>query len=321
MPCPQYHASLPGRADDVSPTEKRNPAASARDRLLTLAKKRGEDFQLVLTRYGLERLLYRLSLSPYRDRFILKGAMLFILWSDDPHRPTRDVDFLGSGDSSEVGLTDVFRDLCTMTVEEDGVTYDPKSIRVEAIRDDTEYGGMRVTLVGELAGARIPIQADIGFGDAVTPETIETTYPTLLDDPAPTLRTYPRETVVAEKYQAIVALGIANSRMKDFYDLWIISNGFEFEGRMLAEAVKNTFARRRTTLPVDTPSGLSSMFSGDGQKNTQWKAFLSKVSMADDVLPLAEVCAHLAGFLGPPTQAAREGNVIETTWPPGGPWT
>ena len=301
--------------------EKRNPAASARDRLLALARDRGEDFQLLLTRYGLERLLYRLSQSRHRDRFVLKGAMLFVLWSDDPHRPTRDVDFLGSGDSSEASLAGVFCDLCAIPCEEDGVTYDPESVRVEPIRDDTEYGGIRVTLVGALAGARIPIQADIGFGDVVTPDTVETTYPTLLGQPAPRLRAYPRETVVAEKYQAIVALGMANSRMKDFYDLWVIARDYEFDGDMLAQAVKNTFTRRRTDLPAETPSGLSASFYGDRQKNTQWKAFLTKTSVAGDEPSLADVCVHLNAFLGPPTQAAREDRTLDTVWHPGGPWS
>ncbi len=299
---------------------KRNPAASVRDRLLALARDRGEDFQLLLTRYGLERLLYRLSQSRHQNRFVLKGAMLFILWSDDPHRATRDVDFLGSGDSSEASLAGVFRDLCAIPCGEDGVTYDPESVRVEPIRDDTEYGGMRVTLVGALAGARIPIQADIGFGDVITPEAIETSYPALLGQPAPRLLAYPRETVVAEKYQAIVALGMVNSRMKDFYDLWVIARDFEFEGDVLARAVKNTFTRRRTDLPAGTPSGLSSSFYGDSQKNTQWNAFMTKTSIASDGPSLAEVCMHLDAFLGPPTQVAREHGTLDTIWRPGGPW-
>ena len=158
----------------------KNTAASVRDRLLALARERGEDFQLLLTQYGLERLLYRLSQSSYRDRFILKGAMLFLLWGDQPHRPTRDVDFLGFGDSSEAGLQAIFRELCGIPVEDDGLTLIAESVQVETIRDETEYGGIRVRLFGDLAGARVPIQADIGFGDAVTPEAKEAEYPTLL---------------------------------------------------------------------------------------------------------------------------------------------
>ena len=177
-------------------------ATSVRDRLLELARQRNQDFQLILTRYGLERFLYRLSQSEYRDRFILKGAMLFTLWGDQAHRPTRDVDFLGFGDSDEATLQEIFRTLCKVPVEDDGLLFLADSVQVEQIRETTEYGGIRVTLLGTLAGARIPIQADVGFGDAVTPEPEQVEYPTLLEYPAPCLRVYPRETVVAEKYQA-----------------------------------------------------------------------------------------------------------------------
>ena len=305
----------------MSPSGKKNPAASARDRLLALAREQGEDFQLVLTHYGLERLLYRLSDSPHQDRFILKGAMLFMLWSRNPHRSTRDVDFLGSGDSSETGLRTVFQDLCALPDQGDGIEFDPNSVRVEPIRDDTEYGGMRVTLTGQLAGARIPIQADIGFGDAVTPETVVIEYPTILDDPAPTLRAYPRETVIAEKYQAVVALGMANSRMKDFYDLWVMAREFNYQGDTLARAIGNTFTRRRTELPEDTPSGLGPDFTGDRQKNIQWKAFLSRLSTAGDGPTLPEVCEYLAAFLRPPTEAARRGAGFDASWKKGGPWS
>jgi predicted nucleotidyltransferase component of viral defense system len=305
----------------VSSREKKNPAASARDRLLVLARERREDFQLLLTRYGLERLLYRLSHSPHHDRFVLKGAMLFALWSSNPHRPTRDVDFLGSGDNNEAGLLEVFRDLCAMPAQGDGVTFDPETVRVKLIRDDTEYGGMRATLTGQLAGARIPIQADIGFGDAVTPKAIEMEYPTLLGGPTPLLWTYPRETVIAEKYQALVTLGMANSRMKDFYDLWVMARDFDFQGVSLATAIENTFARRRTELPDRTPSGLGIAFAGDRQKNIQWKAFLSKVSVDRDGPTLSEVCGRLAEFLGPPTEAARRAVTFHATWQKGGPWS
>jgi hypothetical protein len=204
--------------------------------------------------------LYRLSKSGYRDRFILKGAMLFLLWGDQPHRPTRDVDFLGFGDSSETDLQAIFRELCDIPVEDDGLTLVANSVQIEVIRDATEYGGLRVRLFGDLAGARVPIQADIGFGDAVTPEPKEIEYPTLLSNPAPYLKAYPRETVVAEKYQALVHLGMANSRMKDFYDLWVIANDFDFDGLILSEAIRNTFSRRRTPLPEHMPSGLSPEF-------------------------------------------------------------
>lgn len=302
--------------------KERNTAASVRDRLLALARQRSEDFQLILTRYGLERLLYRLSQSEYRDRFILKGAMLFTLWGDQAHRSTRDVHFLGFGDSGEATLQETFCNLCGVPVDNDGLVFLADSVRVETIRDAMEYGGIRVTLLGDLAGARIPIQADIGFGDAVTPEPEQVEYPTLLNYPAPCLRVYPRETVVAEKYQALVNLGIANSRMKDFYDLWIMAHWFTFDGLTLSNAIRNTFARRQTPLPKKTPSGLSSIFYGDKQKNLQWTAFLRKGTLSTtSALPLLEeVCQLLETFLMPPTQALENNHVLVGHWQSGGPW-
>ncbi len=298
----------------------KNTAASVRDRLLTLAREQGEDFQLTLTHYALERLLYRLSKSGYRDRFILKGAILFMLWSDQPHRPTRDVDFLGLGDSNEAGMQAIFRELCDVSVEDDGLTLMADSVQIELIRDEAEYGGMRVRLFGNLAGARIPIQADIGFGDAVTPEPREIEYPTLLGNPAPILKVYPRETVVTEKYQALVNLGMANSRMKDFYDLWIIAREFDFDGLTLSEAIRNTFSRRRTPLPDHTPSGLSPEFYEDGQKSTQWNAFVRKGMLAISPPSLTDVCLFLETFLLPPTQALARDQEFRAKWEPGGPW-
>ncbi len=300
----------------------KNIAGSVRDRLLDLARRRGEDFQLVLTRYGLERLLYRLSQSEYRDRFILKGAMLFSLWDDQPYRATRDVDFLGFGDSSEDAMRDAFRALCDVAVTDDGLVLHSDSVRVGPIRDATEYGGMRVTLLGELAGARIPIQADIGFGDAVTPEPKRIEYPTLLEFPAPLLRVYPRETVVAEKYQALVHLAMANSRMKDFYDLWVMAHRFDFDGATLSEAIKNTFARRETALPDDTPSGLSEEFHNDLSKTRQWDAFLRKgAPISTTASPsLKQVCRLLEKFLMPPTAALLQGRTFSEHWRAGDLW-
>ena len=298
----------------------KNTAASVRDRLLALARERGEDFQLLLTQYGLERLLYRLSQSSYRDRFILKGAMLFLLWGDQPHRPTRDVDFLGFGDNSEAGLQAIFRELCGIPVEDDGLTLIAESVQVETIRDETEYGGIRVRLFGDLAGARVPIQADIGFGDVVTPEAKEAEYPTLLGNPAPHLRVYPRETVVAEKYQALVNLGMANSRMKDFYDLWVIAREFDFDGQTLSEAIHNTFSCRQTPLPEHTPSGLSPGFYEDSRKSTQWNAFVRKGMLVTSPPSLTEICLFLETFLVPPTQALTQDRDFRAKWKPGGPW-
>ena len=322
MPRAKCDAALSGVAGVVTNQRQKNISASVRNRLLALSRKRGEDFQQIITRYGLERFLYRISQSHHRDRFILKGAMLFAVWEDQPHRPTRDVDFLGFGDSTQEALQAVFRDICNTPVVDDGLVFASESVRTASIREATEYGGMRVTLSADLAGARIPIQADIGFGDTVTPDPELIRYPTLLDHPAPQLRAYPRESVVAEKYQALVNLGMANSRMKDFYDLWALSSHFDFSGPVLSRAIQRTFARRDTVLPEQTPSGLSQIFYSDKQKNLQWKAFLRKSLLASlSAAPtLEETCRLLESFLMPPTKALTRGQSFTGHWPEGGPW-
>lgn len=210
------------------------------------ARAERSDFQILLTRYALERLLYRLSVSPHRDRFILKGAMLFVTWVADPFRPTRDLDLLGHGDNDAESIAETFRSICAQSVADDGVTFDVAALTAAPIREEAEYGGVRVRTTATIAGARIPIQVDIGFGDAVTPAPVDIDYPALLDAPAPHLRAYPVETVVAEKFEALVTLGIANSRLKDFYDLWLIAQTFEFRQFALVEAVRATFERRGT---------------------------------------------------------------------------
>jgi hypothetical protein len=198
-------------------------AASVRQRLLNRSRERGEDFQLTLIYFALERLMYRLSRSAYRDRFILKGAMLFSVWSETPHRATRDLDLLRRGDHEMSVLIHEFQEICRTPIEDDGMAFLPESISGEKIREGDEYQGIRLTFEARLGVARIPIQVDIGFGDAVLPKPEPLDYPTLLDFPAPRLLAYPRETVIAEKFQSMVELGIANSRMKDFFDLWFLA--------------------------------------------------------------------------------------------------
>ncbi len=205
---------------NISPS---NVAASVKQRLLNRARSRKEDFNLLLTKYALERVLYRISQSRHREAFVLKGALLFELWTEQAHRPTRDADFLAMGESSTERFQALFREICTLPVEDDGIQFDPESVKVDRIREDQEYEGIRVPLLGYLENARLPVQIDIGFGDAVTPAPVETSFPTLLDFPAPSLFSYPRETVVAEKFEALVKLGIANTRMKDFHDLRALS--------------------------------------------------------------------------------------------------
>ena len=208
---------------------KKNVAGSVRQRLLNLSKESGEDFNLFLTRYGLERILFRLSQSEWCDQFLLKGAMLFVVWHDVPHRPTRDVDFLGFVDPEIDGIRNIFQSLCNLDVEDDGLIFDSDSISVKKIRENNAYEGIRVNLTGNLEKAKIVLQIDIGFGDAVTPEPIEIDYPTLLDQKSLRLKAYPIYTVVAEKFEAMIKLGMINTRMKDFYDVWILAQRFEFD--------------------------------------------------------------------------------------------
>ena len=251
-------------------------AASIRQRLLNISKETGEDFNLVLTRYGLERMLYHLGKSEWRDQFLLKGAMLFTLWHDEPHRPTRDADFLGFVEPEIDELIKIFRALCDLNNISDGIQYDPETVRAEEIREDNVYEGIRVRLRSELAGANIGLQFDIGFGDVVTPGPEDITYPTILDQEAPVLKAYPVYTVIVEKFEAMVKLGIANSRMKDFYDLWVLTNKIELEEKILKEAVQATFKRRRTEIPKGIPLALTSEFSENESKKKQWVSFLNK---------------------------------------------
>lgn len=299
----------------------RNLAASVRHRLMDLARKQGEDFQLVLTRYAIERLLYRLSRTEHAEEFVLKGAMLFQLWTQERHRPTRDLDLLGKGDHSISRLEQVFKEVCTVTPEEDGLTFLPEAVRAERIKEDQDYEGVRVHCEVRLERARIDLQIDIGFGDAVTPRAVEVQYPAMLEFPSPSLRAYPRQTVVAEKFQAMVALGIANSRMKDFYDVWVLAQSFEFNGPTLCRAIQATFKRRKTALPSEPPLALTGEFGTDAAKVKQWQAFIKKGKLDTGGMTLEQVCAFLNTFLMPPTQALAAGQVWTKNWPRTGPWT
>jgi len=303
----------------VSRREPTNLAASVRRRLLNWSRDHSEDF-LTLTRYAIERLLYRLSQSQYADRFVLKGALLLALWTRRLYRPTRDLDLLGYGESSQGALTSAFRELCSMNVEADGLVFDPHSVRVTEIREEEEYGGQRVQMVAMLGNARIALRVDVGFGDVVTPAAREVEYPTLLELPAPRLRAYPQETVIAEKLQAMVALGMTNSRMKDFYDVWMMSRELTFDGRVLARAIRRTFECRQTALPCATPVALTSAFALQPEKGVQWKAFLSRNGLEADSAEFARIVADLHGFLMPPLAAVVSGQGYDGTWHAGGPW-
>ena len=255
----------------------RNVGASVRQRLLNLAHARGQPLELLLTRYALERLLHRLSISPLRERFVLKGALLLTTWFDEPHRATRDLDLLGFGDPSDDALLAAFREVMAIVVD-DGVSFDADHLQIQPIREDMQYGGSRLRTTAALAGARIPVVVDVGFGDSVEPGVEDIELPVLLDMPSPRLRAYPQETVIAEKLHAMVTLGLANSRMKDYYDVWMLLRAYQVDHGRLRQAIEATFARRGTELPADIPEGLTDTFAQADAKQRQWSAFTRSLS-------------------------------------------
>ena len=266
-----------------------NIGASVRQRLLNLREKTGEDFMALLGQFAIERFLYRLSCSPAADRFVLKGAMLFRVWSGSLHRPTKDVDLLAFGEPTAGAVTSIILQILTTAVEDDGIVFDIESVHAEEIRENEEYGGIRVTFTATLDKALIPLQADIGFGDVITPAAEDRVYPVLIDMAAPRLRMYPVETVVAEKLQAAVRLGMINSRMKDFYDLLVIFRQYPYDDRLLTRAVAQTFARRGTPLPREVPPGLSDEFGSDPTSKRLWREFLTRMQLANEPTDFAVV--------------------------------
>lgn len=297
-----------------------NMSHSVRDRLLNLAHREKQPYDLVLVRYALERLLYRLSCSEYRGRFVLKGAFLFAAWREAALRPTRDMDLLGYGPPDVATLVSVFTALCAVNAPDDGLEFLAATVRGDEIREGDIYHGVRIRLTARLASALIPLQVDVGFGDVVTPPAEEVDFPTLLDFPAPHVLAYPRPAVVAEKFEAMVTLGMANSRMKDFYDLWMLAQRSAFDGETLCQTLRATFSRRQIPLPADTPLALTLTFAEDAVKQTQWTAFLRKSRLEPVATGLTAVVDALKEFLLPPVRAAAEGVAFPLNWPPGGPW-
>jgi hypothetical protein len=300
--------------------EIKNVAASVRQRLLNLARERKEDFGLVLTKYALERLLFRISQSAHRHLFVLKGALLFELWTQERYRPTRDADFLSSGDSDPARFAEIFKEICTTSVPDDGLIFDPETVTAERIKENADYEGVRVNFVGRLENARIAMQMDIGFGDTVTPEAMETAFPVILDNPPPVLLTYPRETVVTEKFEAMVKLGVANSRMKDIHDVRMLARLFAFEGKVLSEAITNTFGRRKTALPTSAPTVFAPEFFGNEAKEQQWLAFIEKNRSYAEAITLQEAVGEIEGFVMPLLTLAENEDPQHWAWSPGGPW-
>jgi hypothetical protein len=298
----------------------RSVADSVRARLVRLHKEIGGDFQLMLLRYANERWLYRLACSEHAGAFVLKGAALFTLWTGAPHRATRDLDLLGSGESSAERIRRIFAEVIALEVPDDGLVFEPGSLTVAPIREDQAYGGLRASFLARLTKARVSLQVDVGFGDAITPEASWTEFPVLLDHPSPRLRVYPRETAVAEKLEAIVQLDIGNSRMKDFYDLMLLSRSFAFDGKLLAQAIRATFERRKTPLPSQLPVGLTAAFANNAMKQEQWAGFARKSGVGSPG-DLASAVRAVAEFLERPLAAAKHGSPWEAQWSAGGPWS
>jgi predicted nucleotidyltransferase component of viral defense system len=298
----------------------KNLEASVHAHLQNHARRAKRPFQELLQYYAMERLLYRLSKTPHGARFVLKGALMLHVWNAPLARATKDVDFLGRLDNSLENLERVFREVCAADVEPDGMVFDPATVKIERIKEDADYEGVRVRFVGLLGKARVAMQIDVGFGDVVTPGTQNITYPTLLDFPAPELSGYPRETVVAEKFQAMVYLRTMNSRMKDFYDVWLLASWFAFDGALLAKAVAATFANRETGIDV-APIAFTPDFTEQASTLAQWTAFRGRLPNTDFPEKLSEVVTFLAEFLLPVARACATGESFDRRWAPGGPWT
>ena len=279
----------------MSPRQPRDLAASVKQRLRNLAKERGEEFNFLLTRYVVERLLYRIDRSAYRLDFILKGAMLFHLASNQlRHRPTRDVDLLGRGAPGGSRLEEIFREIVRVPVNDDGLVFLEESVRAQRIREEDEYAGIRLRMEARLGAARIPLQVDVGYGDVPIPSPRREKLAALLDSPAPNLLIYPWETVIAEKYQILVDLGMGNTRMKDYFDLRFLSATLFLDGNTLAQAITATFKSRRMALPTKVPVGLAPAFAEDSIKQAQWNAFIRRLRLEAGRVSLGEVTTKWA---------------------------
>lgn len=298
----------------MRPASDPNVARSIMDRLRSEAKRTGEAFNPLLTRYVGFRLLYRLSVSEFKDPFLVKGATMFLIWTGSTHRPTRDIDLLGLDVQDETGTAQIFRGLCVVSCPEDGVLFDPESVRVARIREEQTYGGIRVTLTGNIGNSKIPLQIDIGFGDVVTPEAQEIELPSLVRDVPPVrVKGYSVESAIAEKFQALVVLGLENDQMKDFFDIAYLADTLELEASTLGEAIRATFRRRKTELPESIPIALTERFYESDLVATRWKAFVKKNVIRAPYDDLPTVVSLIERFLVPALEIARTGKLSTAT--------
>jgi predicted nucleotidyltransferase component of viral defense system len=297
----------------------RDIAASVRQRLLNNARETGRPFNELLQYFAMERFLYRLSKSRYSDNFVLKGALMLTGWEAPLSRPTMDIDFLGQIDNNIEVIIAVIQEICSEKVEPDGVTFDVTSISGEPITEDADYEGARVRFHGSLGTARFTMQLDIGFGDVVIPAPAFLEYPTILDFPAPKLRGYSKESTIAEKFEAMIKLGALNSRMKDFFDIWLLSRQFDFDGQRLAAAIKKTFSTRGTDIQFE-PDALTNSFAEDPPKVAQWRGFIRRNRLTNAEEDLGQVIKAVAVFLGPVAKSLAEEKPFKLTWKAPGPW-
>lgn len=298
----------------------KNTAASIRQKLLNISKQNNLDYNLILTRYSMERLLYRLGISKYSKRFVLKGASLFLIWNQKFHRVTRDADFLGYGNLDSKSLKNIFTEIINIETDcKDGIIFDSSSMEINSIRENNPYHGNRIKLIAKLGNAKIPLQIDIGIGDSIVPEPENIIFPVLLDFPAPRITAYSKYTMIAEKFEAMISLGMNNSRMKDFFDIYVISKLFEFNGSILLSAIESTFKRRNTQLPVVLPVSFTKEFYEDSNKIIQWKAFLKKTKPDKKFINnLDEIINHISIFLlnliNNSNLTGKKNNKIDLVW-------
>ncbi|MCL4851114.1 MAG: nucleotidyl transferase AbiEii/AbiGii toxin family protein [Bryobacteraceae bacterium] len=296
----------------------RDVGASVRQRLLNRARSEGRPFQELLQYFAMERFLYRLAKSLFVDRFILKGALLLTAWRAPVTRPTIDIDLAGRTSNELDHIRSVVAELCQLNVEPDGLEFDPASIEVRRIKEDADYEGVRVRFSATLAKARIPMQIDIGFGDVIVPKPINVEYPAMLEFPPPLLRAYPKETVVAEKLEALTLLGMLNSRIKDYYDVALLARMYSFGGALLVEAIRSTFLHRGTAAEA-SPVGLTEAFSSDPARAIQWRAFVRRSRLGPE-WELEEIVDQVRLFASAPLAAVAEDRPFDLDWRPGGPW-
>ncbi len=296
-------------------------SASIRARLLNLARSTGRDFQELMIRYTVERFLARLAESKHRDRFILKGAMLFIPWKLDDKRTTMDLDLLGYGSPDMENLRQVFQQICDTEIENDGLKFDKESVTVTQIREESVYDGVRVIVRVTLGTMPIRLQVDVGFGDQIVPAPQSAEFPALLAEHGPIIRSYSPETVIAEKFNAMVVLGMANSRMKDYFDIWMLSRNFTIKADVLREAIKDTFSKRRTEFPQNEPIALSEDFFSNESKQHQWKGFIRKQRKLESVHSLSKIIEVLRIFLLPIVSGINTGALTVNTWQPEQGWS